>query len=331
MTALLGRRELIALLGGATAAWPLGARAQIDKVAKLGILAVAREAPRTKPAYEAFFAELQALGFKEGTNLTSETHWIDEDTRGPLTVAAEIAQSAVDVLVIEGAESVLKAAMAANPNLPIVVYANNYDPIERGYAKTLSQPGGNVTGVFTRQPELAEKQLELLTQASPTAVRLAMLWNSESVDQFNAAQRRATLLGLTVTAVELQKLPDDLDAAFRTISDNRAQMLHVLSSPLFFPYRLQISQFAIRNRLPSMFIFRSYAEAGGLMSYGADRIAGAKLLGSYVAKILKGVKPGDLPLDQPTKYEFTVNLKTANAIGIEIPTAILLRADEVIE
>jgi len=169
------------------------------------------------------------------------------------------------------------------------------------------------------------------SQAFPQAVRLAMLWNSESVDQFNAAQRRATLLGLTVTAVELQKLPDDLDAAFRTISDNRVQMLHVLSSPLFFPYRLQISQFAIRNRLPAMFIFRSYAEAGGLMSYGADRIAGAKLLGSYVAKILRGAKPGDLPLDQPTKYELTVNLKTAKAIGVEIPTAILLRADEVIE
>ena len=152
MTAFIGRREFITLVGG-VATWPLAARAQrIDKVAKLGILAVARDAPRTRPAYEAFFAELHALGFKEGTNLTSETHWIDEDTRGPLTVAAEIAQSAIDVLVIEGAESVLKAAMAANPNLPIVVYANNYDPIERGYAKTLSQPGGNITGVFTRQP-----------------------------------------------------------------------------------------------------------------------------------------------------------------------------------
>ncbi len=326
------RREFIRLIGSAALAWPLGARAQrVGKVAKLAILGVAREAPRTKLAHEAFFAELQALGFKESANLTSETHWIDEDTRGQLIVAAEIAQSAVDVLVVEGTESVLKAAMAANPNLPIVVYANNYDPIERGYAKTLSEPGGNITGVFTRQPELAEKQLELLTQAFPTAVRLAMLWNSESVDQFNAARRRATLLGLTVTAVELQKLPEDLDAAFREITDTRAQMLHVLSSPLFAPYRLQISQFAVANRLPAMFIFRSYVEAGGLMSYGADRIAGAKLLGSYVAKILRGAKPGDLPLDQPTKYELTVNLKTAKAIGVEIPTAILLRADEVIE
>jgi ABC-type uncharacterized transport system substrate-binding protein len=326
------RREFIRLIGSAALAWPLGARAQrVGKVAKLAILGVAREAPRTKLAHEAFFAELQALGFKEGANLTSETHWIDEDTRGQLIVAAEIAQSAVDVLVVEGTESVLKAAMAANPNLPIVVYANNYDPIERGYAKTLSEPGGNITGVFTRQPELAEKQLELLTQAFPTAVRLAMLWNSESVDQFNAARRRATLLGLTVTAVELQKLPEDLDAAFREITDTRAQMLHVLSSPLFVPYRLQINQFAVANRLPAMFIFRSYVEAGGLMSYGADRIAGAKLLGSYVAKILRGAKPGDLPLDQPTKYELTVNLKTAKAIGVEIPTAILLRADEVIE
>ena len=230
------RREFITLLGGAAVSWPLGARAQrIDKVAKLGILAVAREAPRTKLAYEAFFAELQALGFKEDANLTSETHWIDEDTRGPVTVAAEIAQSAVDVLVIEGAESVLKAALAANPNFLIVVYAKNYDPIERGYAKTLSQPGGNVTGVFTRQPELAEKQLELLTQAFPQAVRLAMLWNSGRSISSTRRSPMATLLGLTVTAVELQKLPDDLDAAFRAISDNRVQMLHVLSSPLFFP------------------------------------------------------------------------------------------------
>jgi putative ABC transport system substrate-binding protein len=263
--------------GGGVAGCHAGAKDR--KVAKLAILAVARDAPRTRAAHEAF-AELHALGFKEGTNLTSETRWIDEDTRGPLTVAAEITQSAVDVLVIEGAESVLKAAMAANP--PIVIYANNYDPIERGYAKTLSRPGGNVKRVFTRQPELAEKQLELLTQTFPTAVRLAMLWNSESVDQFDAAQRGATLLGLTVTSIELQKLPYDLDAAFRAIIDNGAQMLHVLSSPLFFPYRLQISQFAIRNRLPAIFIFRSYVEAGGLMSYGADRIAGARRFRSTI-------------------------------------------------
>jgi putative ABC transport system substrate-binding protein len=187
------RREFITLLGGA-AAWPLAARAQqlAAKKAKIGVMGVARLSPETMPAYEGFFAELRAHGFAEGENLVSLTRWIDEDVRGPSAIAHELVQANVDLIVVEASEIGLKSAIAASPNIPIVMYANNYDPFERGYVKSLRSPGGKITGIFTRQPELAEKQLELLTQAFPTANRIAMLWNLESVDQFNAAQQRAS-------------------------------------------------------------------------------------------------------------------------------------------
>jgi putative tryptophan/tyrosine transport system substrate-binding protein len=276
------------------------------------------------------FAELRIQGFVQGANLISDVTWIDEDARGPSEAAAEVARSGIDVLV-EGPEDALRAASRANPALPIVVYANNYDPIERGYARSIVRPGSNITGVFTRQPELAEKQLELMTQAFPAARRLATLSNTESVDQFNAAQRRAKLQGLEVIPIELQELPYDIEAAFRRIIESRAELIQVLSSPAMFPYRFQIIDLAIRHRLPTMFIFKSYVLAGGLMSYGANRAASMRPMAAYVAKILKGAKPSDLPFDQPTKYELTINLKTAKTIGIDISTAILLRADEVIE
>lgn len=211
------------------------------------------------------------------------------------------------------------------------MYANNYDPIERGYVKSLRLPGGNITGLFTRQPELAEKQVELLTQAFPMVGRVAMFWHTESVEQLIAAERRAKLLGLSVTSIELRRFPEDIDGAFDTVRASGAQMLHVLSTPIFARYRSRFAELAIRNRLPTMFIFKAYVAAGGLMSYGANRYANIRLLATYAAKVLKGTKPADLPLEQPTTYELVINLKTAKAIGVEIPTALLLRADEVIE
>jgi putative tryptophan/tyrosine transport system substrate-binding protein len=327
------RRQFITLLGGAAAAWPVAARAQqpAGRGVKIGVMAVARRSPETKPAYDAFFAELRTHGFIESDNLVSLTRWIDEDVRGASGVATELVQANVDLIVVEASEIGLKSAIAAGPNLPIVMYANNYDPIERGYARSLRSPGGNVTGVSTRQPELAEKQVELLTQAFPSATRIAMFWNTESREQFDAAQRRAELLGLSVTSVQLRQFPDDIDPAFGAARADAAQMIHVLSSPVFASYRPQIVEFAIRDRMPTMFIFKGYVLAGGLMSYGSDRSANIRLLATYAAKILKGAKPADLPIEQPTKYELAINLKTARTIGIEIPTALLLRADEVIE
>jgi putative ABC transport system substrate-binding protein len=323
------RREFITLLGTA-AAWPVAARAEA-RVSRIGVMGVARFSPETRPAYDAFFAELRAQGFVEGENLVSIMRWIDEDVSLPSAAATEFIDAKVEVIVVEGSEIGLKAAIAKTQNIPIVMYANNYDPIERGYVKSLRSPGGNITGVFTRQPELAEKQVELLTQAFPKARGLAMLWNAESIDQLNAAKRRAEMLGLKVTSLQLQQFPDDIDPAFEAIKASGAEMLQVLSSPVFARYRTRIIELAIQNHLPTMFIFKAYVTAGGLISYGASRAENIRLLARYAVNILKGAKPSDLPVEQPTKYELVINLKTAKTIGADIPTALLVRADEVIE
>jgi ABC-type uncharacterized transport system substrate-binding protein len=181
------------------------------------------------------------------------------------------------------------------------------------------------------QTELAEKQVELLTQAFADRARLAVMWDYISADQFEAAERRAKLLGLQVHSHKFEPAPYDVDAAFRNIAGAESDMLLVLSSPFFARHQGQIIEMAIRQRLPSMFIFKGYAEAGGLLSYGADPVAMYRQGATFVGKVLKGTKPTELPVELPTKFEMIVNLKTAKAIGIELPTAILLRADEVIE
>jgi putative ABC transport system substrate-binding protein len=257
--------------------------------------------------------------------------WADEDVRGPASVAAELAKSNVDVMVVEGAEANLKAVIAASPTIPIVITGTNYDPIARGYIKSLARPGGNVTGVSIQRVETAAKQVDLLTQAFPGRTRLGILWDADSADQVGAAEQAAKPLGLEAHGYKFERTPYDADAAFRALVGRSVEMLLVQSSPLFAPYGARIADLAIEHRLPSMFVARSYVERGGLMSYGPDRIAAFRLTATYVAKILKGAKPVDLPVEQPAKHELIVNLKTAKAIGIELPSAIILRADEVIE
>jgi putative tryptophan/tyrosine transport system substrate-binding protein len=212
-----------------------------------------------------------------------------------------------------------------------VFWANNFDPIERGYVKSLARPGGNLTGVFTRQPELAEKQVELLTQTFPDRTRLGALWDAGTTDQFSAAERRVRALGRDLIAVKLETAPYDFAAAFRTLADARSQALLVLSGPTFALHQKTIAELALQYRLPGIFILRTYVDVGGLMSYGVDIDASYRRVAHFVAKILNGAQPGDLPVEQPVKYELVVNLKTAKAIGIELPTSLLLRADEVIE
>jgi putative ABC transport system substrate-binding protein len=325
------RREFITLLGGA-AAWPLAARGQdAGDPARVGILAVARASPTTGPAWQAFFEELGAHGFRVGRNLVAETRWVDEDARGPAAVASELVRSKVAVLVVEGPEAFLKAAIAAGPSTPIVMSVGNYDPLALGYIKSLARPGGNITGVFLRRPELAEKQVDVLAQAFPQRKRLAILWDAHTADQFNAAERAARSLGMEVHAYKFEQPPYDVDEAFGALVPKVVEMLLVQSSPLFSTHARRIGDLAIEYRLPSMFIARSYVDRGGLMSYGADRVAGVRLTGTYVGKILKGAQPADLPVEQPTKYELIVNAKTAKAIGVELSTSILVRADEVIE
>jgi putative ABC transport system substrate-binding protein len=283
------------------------------------------------PAYRAFLDELRRSGFSEGQNLIVDQRPTDQDLPTLTAQAAEMVRTNPDVLVALGAEPALQAFTRASRTAPIVFVANNYDPIARGYVRSLANPGGNATGVFLRQTELAEKQVELLTQAFPGRARLAVLWDDISAAQFEAAERRAKLLGLAVRSLKMGQPPYDIEGAFRSMADAGADMLLVLSGPFFARYRQEIVDLALRQRLPSMFIFKAYAESGGLMSYGADPAAMYRQGGTFVAKILKGAKPVDLPVEQPTKYEMVLNLKTAKAIGIELPTAVLIRADEVIE
>lgn len=221
--------------------------------------------------------------------------------------------------------------MAASRTIPIVIWAINYDPIAGGYVKSLAQPGGNITGVVSLQTELAAKQVDLLTQALPERTRLAILWDEFSAPQFAAAERQARSLRLDVRSLKLEKPPYDFDAAFPSLAEGSPQMLLVLSSRFFTLSRSRIEELAIRQRLPTMFIFKSYVQAGGLISYGVDPVANFRQVGFYVTKILNGAKPADLPIEQATKFELVINLKTAKAIGVDLSTAIQLRADDVIE
>ena len=326
------RRDFIALLGG-VAAWPLAARAQQPgRVVRIGFVGPAIDRPSLMfvPNYQAFLAQLHVLGFVEGQNLIV-TYGAVDDPRGLAVVAAELMQVQPELIVVSGTEPMLQSVRAASQTVPIVLIAVNFDPIARGYVASLARPGGNITGVVFQQLELAQKQVELLTQAFPGKTHLAALFDAQSADQFSAAERSAKSLNLQIRGYKLETLPYDFDAAFRSIIADGAQMVLVQSSPHFIPYQVQIGELAKAHRLPTMFLYRPYVETGGLMSYGVDFSPMYRRAAEYVAKILKGTKPADLPIEQATKFEMVINLKTAKAIGVELPTAILLRADLVIE
>jgi len=333
MANAIARRQFLSVLGGASVAWLLTAQAQqlSGKTARIGFLQPPLNDPVVAEGYPVFLDELKKSGFIEGQNLTIEFARIDQDAQKLFAQTAELARSKVELLVAVGFEDVLQAAIAASPTIPIVMWAINFDPIAKGYVKSLARSGGNITGIVSLQTELAGKQVELLTEAFPDRTRLAVLWDGLTADQFAAAERQAKLLHLDVRPLKLENPPYDFDAAFRSLAEGSPQMLLVLSSPFFGAYRSQIAELAIRQRLPTMFIFKTYVQAGGLISYGVDPQANYRQLGFYVSKILNGAKPADLPVAQAVKFELVVNLKTAKAIGVEPSTAILVRADEVIE
>ena len=330
MSTLVKRRDFIAVLGGA-AAWPLAARAQDGKIGRVGFINPGLTFPITASGYPIFLAELRKLGFAEGRNLVMDVREIGNNVPRAYASANELVAAKADVILVTGSELGLQAAAAARPSVPIVVFANNFDPFERGYIKSLSHPGGNITGLYYRQPELAVKQLELMVEAFPDRKRVGTLYDHYSVDQFTGAQRGAQSMGLTLYPIKLDNPPYDFEATFRTLAQNQVQMLHVLSTPNFTQQAKLIADLAIAHRLPTMNIFRHYTTAGGLLSYGVDTGPMWRRAASFVAKILRGANPADLPVEQASNFELVVNLKTARALGITLPTSILLRADEVIE
>jgi putative tryptophan/tyrosine transport system substrate-binding protein len=228
------RRAVISLLGAATISWPLSLKAQqVSKTARIGVFTSSTDNAVMGAASRAFLDEMRRLGFVEGQNLRVELRHTERDLAALSADATELVGLKVDVLVALGAEPALKACVSASRTIPIVFVANNYDPIALGYVNSLARPGGNATGIFLRQTELAEKQVELLTEAFPDRKRLAVLYDSISADQFVSAERRAKLLGLQVRSLKMESPPYDFETAFRTVTDVDPQMLLVLSSPFF--------------------------------------------------------------------------------------------------
>jgi len=324
------RREFISLLGGMTTI-PLVVRAQeVGKIYRIGYFGPAQTSAPAIAYYRAFLAQMRELGFREGENLRIEFRGVD-DPRGNSLSAEELVRAQPELIVTAGPAVTLQSVVSTNQAIPIVMIAFNFDPIVGGYVKSLSQPGGNITGVVSQQLELAQKQVELLTEAFPGKTHVAILFEAQSADQFGAAERAAKSLKLEVQSLKLEGPSYDFDAAIRSAAVGGAQMLLMLSGPGWQQHRSRIAELAIQHRLPAMFIAKHYVEAGGLISYGADLPGIFRKGADYVAKILKGAKPADLPVEQARKFELAVNLKTAKAIGVELPTSILLRADQVIE
>ncbi|MGH7047301.1 MAG: ABC transporter substrate-binding protein [Stellaceae bacterium] len=255
-------------------------------------------------------------------------------------LAAALVHSGVEVIVAAGPEPPLKAAAAATSAIPIVMVAMNFDPVQRGYVKNLARPGGNITGMFSLVPDLAAKQLQLLAEADPGARRVGILWDqlvaTQVWDQLVATQvavakRAGKSQGIELSAVELRHPPYDFRQAFRTLAETRVEAVLVLSSPLFRPLRRSIALLAQERRLPTMFTFPEYARAGGLISYGPDLQSLFRGAASYIDRILKGAKPTDLPIEQPTKFVMAVNLRIAKALGRDLPPFIVAHAGEVIQ
>jgi putative ABC transport system substrate-binding protein len=326
------RRDFIALVGSAAASWPLTARAQQpSRTVRIGYLGAQPDNPMIVASNSAIASELRRLGFVEGQNLTIAYRNFDVPGVDISRLAAELVQTNVDVLVADGPEAVLQAAVAATNTIPIAMIAINFDPIARHYISSLSRPGGNVTGLVFQSTELAQKQLELLKQALPGKTQAAALYDELSAAQFNAAQQAAERLGLELNGMKLENPPYDFDAVFRFLAQSSPDMLLVLSSAHFTKSAPHIARLAIQQHLPTMFTFKSYVEAGGFMSYGVDYVAMHRQIVPLIGKILSGARPADIPVEQPTKFELVINLKTARALGFEIPVTLLGRADEVIE
>jgi ABC-type uncharacterized transport system substrate-binding protein len=319
------RRTAVLSLASLLAA-PLAAAAQpAGRVWRVGILATAN--PRV---YDDFADELRKLGYS-GQSLFLDIRNAEGKVERLPTLAAELVRAHVDVILAAGGEAPLRAARQATTTIPTVIVAIDYDPLERGHVASLARPGGNVTGVFLQQLELTAKRLELLKATLPTLTRLGILWEPTAGDQFKVADAASRSLGLRAESLEVRNPPDGLRAALAMATRDRPDALLVVTTAVFYRERKQIAQLARDSRLPAMYTLREFVEAGGLMSYGSSLPEMFRRAAIYVDKIFKGAKPADLPMEQPTKFELVINLKTAKALGLTIPPSLLLRADQVIE
>ena len=334
MIVTIGRRELLAALGGAAVAWPLAARAQQGvAVRRIGVLmAYAEGDPEAQARIGAVRQGLRELGWTEGHNLQMEIRWGTGDPDRARTFTTELISLAPDVIVAHGTPA-LGALHGATRTLP-VVFVSVIDPVGAGYVESLARPGGSITGFSTFEPEIGGKWLELLKEIAPGLRRVAGILDPSFrgfAGVWGAIENMAPRFGLEVKNIYFHAPTDDLESAVARIAQEPGGGLIVLPTALNAVERNRIFSSAAGGRLPAMYAFRFYATDGGLMSYGIDTIDLFRRSASYVDRILKGEKPADLPVQAPTKFEMVINLKTARALGLDVPPTLLARADEVIE
>jgi putative ABC transport system substrate-binding protein len=327
----MDRRAFIGTLAGGLLAAPLAAEAQQSgKVPYIGFISTT--SPGTSPAIEAFVQGLRDLGYVEGQNITVEWRWGRGRTERFPEFATDLVRLKVDAIVAANPPAG-HAAQAATRTIPIVIPTMN-DAVGDGFVASLARPGGNITGLSVHRREIERKQLQLFKEALPNLSRIALL--VDATDQTNPnvmreAESAARVLGVRVHPVVQARGPGDLDGVFATMTKEGARAALVVSGTMFYANRVQLVEHALKSHLPMMCNYREYVAAGCLMAYGFDLPDLFRRAAVYVDKILKGAKPADLPVEQATKFELIINLKTAKALGLTIPQSLLLRADQVIE
>jgi putative ABC transport system substrate-binding protein len=321
------RRDFITLIGGATA-WPLALNAQqtTRKIAKLGFLQAFRNENTV-----AFVQGLRSVGYIDGQNALIEARFYGStpDDR-TLEVAKELVSLQCDVIIATGPHAI-QAAMLATSVLPIVGVDLESDPVAKGWATSLARPGKNLTGWFLDLPELGGKQIELLKEAVPKLSTVGVLWDSTIGEvQFRATESASIAAGVTLQSLPIQRV-EELEAAFDRAARERVQGMVVLSSPLILAQRAQVAGLALKAGLPTISLFTLFPTSGALMAYGPDLTDLFRRAGTYIDRILKGAKVGELPIERPSKFSLVINLKTAKALGLDVPWFLQQRADEVIE
>ena len=323
------RRDFIKVIAGLAAAWPLAARAQTPagKIYRVGILQPGKP---PEPLVEALRERLKELGYREGHNIAYEYRWAEGKNERLVELAKELVDAKVDVITTLSTPAAL-AAKNVTKTIPIV-FTGVGDPVGAGVVQSLSHPGGNVTGISTLATELSAKRLELLKEIVPNAAPVAMVWNDTNpsmVLSAREAQNAADRLDLNLQSIGVHDLIS-FDAAFATISSSHFNALLTLVDPFTREHRQRIVDFAAQRRLPAIYESREFVDAGGLISYGPSFPALQRRAADYVSMIFKGGKPADIPIEQPTKFELIINLKTARELGLTIPATVLARADELI-
>ena len=322
------RRAFMAVIAGSLLAAPLAAEAQpAGKVYRIGFMSNS-----TRPAgtglVDAFRRGLADLGWVEGKSISIEYRWAEGDMGRHPRLVAELVASKAEVIVLAGTAAA-RAALQATRTIPIVA-AIVGDPVASGLVRSLARPGGNLTGIAWQAGDLVTKQLQLLQEMAPTVTRFAALGHSAVPTARTSVATAARLLGLKLEVFEIG-VPADVPTAFKAMERGRAEALIVLPSPMFYSERRRLAQLAARHRLPAIYEVKAYVDEGGLASYGPSFPEMYRRAATYVDRILKGEMPGELPMEQPTKFDFVINLKTAKALGLAIPPSLLQRADQVIE